>query len=93
MPERSPIVGLSKNELRASYFVGYYFKRHGYRVIPVNPRETEILGEKSFKSLLDVPGPIDIVNVFRTPDALPAIADEAVKSACRKSLVPVYGDQ
>src|SRR6185436_14489378 len=73
------IVGLSKNELRASYFVGYYLKRHGYRVIPVNPRESEILGEKTFKSLLDVPVPIDIVDVFRTPDALPGIATEAVK--------------
>jgi predicted CoA-binding protein len=72
------IVGLSKNELRASYFVGYYLKRHGYRVIPVNPREIEILGEKSFKSLADVPVPLDIVNVFRAPDALPAIAAEAV---------------
>jgi predicted CoA-binding protein len=73
------VVGLSKNELRASYFVGYYLKRHGYHVIPVNPRETEILGEKSLKSLADVPVPIDIVNVFRAPDALPAIAAEAVK--------------
>ena len=73
------VVGLSKNELRASYFVGYYLKRHGYRVIPVNPRESEILGEKSYKSLLDVPGHIDIVNVFRAPDALPAIAAEAVQ--------------
>jgi predicted CoA-binding protein len=73
------IVGLSNNELRASYFVGYYLKRHGYRIVPVNPREAEILGEKSFKSLLDVPGPVDIVNVFRAPDALPAIAAEAVK--------------
>ena len=73
------IVGLSQNELRASHFVGYYLKRHGYRVIPVNPRETEILGEKSFKSLVEVPVPVDIVNVFRAPDALPAIADEAVK--------------
>jgi predicted CoA-binding protein len=73
------IVGLSKNELRASYFVGYYLQRHGYRVIPVNPREAEILGEKSFKSLLDLPGPVDIVNVFRAPDALPAIAAEAAK--------------
>jgi predicted CoA-binding protein len=54
------VVGLSKNELRASYFVGYYLQRHGYRVIPVNPRETVILGEPSFKSLLDVPVPIDI---------------------------------
>jgi predicted CoA-binding protein len=72
------IVGLSNNELRASYFVGYYLKRHGYRVIPVNPRETEILGETSYASLLDVPVPVDVVNVFRAPDALPAIAREAV---------------
>ncbi len=75
------IVGLSRNELRASYFVGYYLKRHGYRVIPVNPREREILGEKSFNSLLDVPVPVDIVNVFRAPDALPAIAADTVKIA------------
>ena len=72
------IVGLSRNPLRASYFVGYYLRRHGYRVIPVNPRETEILGEKSYASLAEVPGHIDVVNVFRAPDALPAIAKEAV---------------
>jgi hypothetical protein len=72
------IVGLSKNELRASYFVGFYLQRHGYRIIPVNPREQEILGEKSCKSLADVPVPVDIVNVFRAPDALPEIAREAV---------------
>jgi predicted CoA-binding protein len=72
------IVGLSKNHLRASYFVGYYLRRHGYRVIPVNPRETEVLGEKSYGSLRDVPVPIDIVNVFRAPDALPEIARDAV---------------
>ena len=72
------IVGLSNNPLRASYFVGYYLKRHGYRVIPVNPRENEILGEKSDPSLLDVPEPVDVVNVFRAPSALPAIARDAV---------------
>jgi predicted CoA-binding protein len=72
------IVGLSKNELRASYFVGFYLRRHGYRIIPVNPREREILGERSFKSLVDVPAPVDIVNVFRAPEALPGIAEEAV---------------
>jgi predicted CoA-binding protein len=72
------IVGLSKNELRASYFVGFYLRRHGYRVIPVNPREPEILGEKSFKNLVDVPIPVDIVNVFRAPETLPGIAEEAV---------------
>ena len=72
------IVGLSRNELRASYFVGYYLRRHGYRVIPVNPRETEILGQTCYPSLLDIPVPVDVVNVFRAPDALPGIAREAV---------------
>jgi uncharacterized protein len=72
------IVGLSNNELRASYFVGYYLKRHGYHVIPVNPREIEILGQSSYPSLRDVPEPIDIVDVFRAPDALPGIARDAV---------------
>ena len=73
------VVGLSKQHLRASYFVGFYLRRHGYHVIPVNPREPEILGEKSYKSLVDVPVHVDIVNVFRAPDAVPAIAEEAVK--------------
>jgi uncharacterized protein len=72
------IVGLSRNELRASYFVGYYLKRHGYRVIPVNPRESNILGETCYDRLQDVPVPVDIVNVFRAPDALPGIARDAV---------------
>ena len=72
------VVGLSNNELRASYFVGYYLKRHGYTVIPVNPRETEILGEKSYPSLGDIPGPVDVVDVFRAPGALPGIARDAV---------------
>jgi uncharacterized protein len=73
------IVGLSNNELRASYFVGYYLQRHGYRVIPVNPRESQILGRGAYPSLLDVPEHIDVVNVFRAPSALPAIAEDAVK--------------
>jgi predicted CoA-binding protein len=72
------IVGLSGNELRASNFVGYYLQRHGYRVIPVNPREPRILGEISYPSLRDVPEHIDVVDVFRAPDALPGIAREAV---------------
>ena len=72
------IVGLSKNPLRASYFVGFYLRRHGYRVIPVNPRESEILGEKSYASLTDIPEHVDIVNVFRAPSALPGIAQEAI---------------
>lgn len=72
------VVGLSGNELRASNFVGYYLKRHGYHVIPVNPREAEILGETSYASLRDIPEPVDLVNVFRAPDALPGIAEDAV---------------
>ena len=72
------IVGLSNNPLRASYFVGFYIKRHGYRVIPVNPREKEILGEKCYPSLRDVPERVDIVDVFRAPDAVPGIAKDAV---------------
>jgi len=73
------IVGLSSNELRPSNMVGYYLKRHGYDVIPVNPREAEILGETCYPSLQDVPVPVDVVDVFRTPDALPGIAREAVE--------------
>jgi predicted CoA-binding protein len=72
------IVGLSSNELRPSFFVGYYLKRHGYRVVPVNPREANILGETCYARLQDVPVPVDIVNVFRAPDALPGIARDAV---------------
>lgn len=72
------IVGLSPNVLRPSNFVGYYLQRHGYTVVPVNPREGEILGQRSYPSLTDVPFHIDVVDVFRAPAAVPAIAREAV---------------
>jgi uncharacterized protein len=72
------IVGLSPNELRASYFVGYYLRRHGFEVIPVNPREESILGVRSYPSLSEVPEHVDVVDVFRAPDAVPGIAIEAV---------------
>ena len=75
------VVGLSANPLRPSHFVGFYLQRHGYRVIPVNPRETEVLGEPSYPSLQEIPRElhIDVVDVFRAPEALPAIAVEAVE--------------
>jgi hypothetical protein len=76
--ETIAIVGLSSNVLRASYFVGAYLQNHGYRIIPVNPRESEILGEKCYESLSDIPVSVDVVNVFRTPVAVPGIAEEAV---------------
>lgn len=77
------IVGLSSNPLRPSNFVGFYLQRHGYRVIPVNPRETEALGERSYASLSDIPFPVDVVDVFRAPQFVPEVADEAVKIGAR----------
>jgi uncharacterized protein len=72
------IVGASSNPDKASYGIMQKLQNSGYKVIPVNPRETEILGERSYPSLLDVPERIDIVDVFRRAEDTPAIADEAV---------------
>lgn len=72
------VVGLSSNPLRPSHFVGFYLQRHGYTVVPVNPREQEVLGAPSYPSLLEVPGPVDVVCVFRAAEAVPEIAREAV---------------
>lgn len=77
------IVGLSSNPLRASHFVGFYLRLHGYRVIAVNPREKEVFGEPAYPTLSDVPVPIDVVDVFRAPAFVPAIADEAIKVGAR----------
>ncbi len=76
--QRIAIVGLSGNELRASNFVGRYLLRNGYDVVPVNPREKLILGRTSYASLADIPDPVDTVDVFRKPDAVPDIARDAV---------------
>ncbi len=73
------VVGASGNPERTSHGMMQRLQRVGYKVIPVNPRETEILGERSYPSLADVPVPIDIVDVFRRSEDTPAIADEAVK--------------
>jgi predicted CoA-binding protein len=75
---RVAIVGLSDNELRASNFVGRYLLMHGYEVIPVNPTAEDILGQACYASLTDIPGPVDTVDVFRKPDAVPDIARDAV---------------
>jgi predicted CoA-binding protein len=73
------IVGLSSNVLRPSNFVGFYLQRHGYRIVPVNPNETEVLGEKAYARLSDVPFHVDVVDVFRASPFVPAIAEEAVR--------------
>ena len=73
------MVGASSNPDKASYGIMKKLQRVGYRVIPVNPHEAEVLGERSYPSLLDVPERVDIVDVFRRPEDTPAIADEAAK--------------
>jgi predicted CoA-binding protein len=73
------VVGLSSNPMRPSNGVSEYMKRAGYRIIPVNPNETEVFGEKSYTSLEDVPEPIDIVDVFRRPEFVPEIVESAIK--------------
>lgn len=77
------IVGLSPNELRPSNYVGFYLQRHGYRIVPVNPKERKILGETSYPSLDAIPFHVDVVDVFRAPEAVPAIAEEAVRIGAR----------
>ena len=72
------IVGLSAEWHRPSNFVGKYAQQHGYRIVPVNPRYAEILGEKSYARLEDIPFPVDMVDVFRKPADVPPIARSAV---------------
>jgi predicted CoA-binding protein len=72
------VVGLSSNRSRASYAVSSYLQRSGYRIIPVNPEETEVLGEKAYARLEDVPEHIDIVDVFRRSEYVPEIVDSAI---------------
>ncbi|HEU5020237.1 MAG TPA: CoA-binding protein [Bryobacteraceae bacterium] len=73
------VVGLSSNRRRPSYGVSEYMQSMGYRIVPVNPRETEVLGQKAFASLDDIPVPVDIVNVFRRSEFVPEIVDAAIR--------------
>ena len=73
------VVGLSDNPLRPSHGVSAYMQAQGYRIIPVNPRIREALGEEAYSSLLDVPHKIDIVNVFRRPEFVDQIVDQAIQ--------------
>ena len=73
------VVGLSSNPMRASHGVAEYLKAAGYRIIPVNPNETEVLGEKAYARLEDVPEPVDIVDVFRKAEEVPGVAESAIR--------------
>lgn len=73
------VVGLSADWYRPSYFAAKYMQEHGYRIIPVNPKYEEILGERCHASLLDIPDKVDMVDVFRRTDDVPPIARQAVE--------------
>ena len=73
------VVGLSCNPLRPSHGVSAYMQSHGYHIIPVNPNIEECLGEKAYRSLLEVPDKIDIVNIFRRPEFVEEVVDQAVR--------------
>ena len=73
------VVGLSNDPMRPSHGVSSYMQQQGYRIIPVNPTISEALGERSYPDLASVPEEIDLVNVFRRPDYVPAIVDEAIR--------------
>ena len=75
---RIAVVGLSSNPGRPSYGVAAYLLEHGYQVIPVNPREDAVLGQTAYDTLLEIPHPVDLVDVFRASDAVPEIARQAV---------------
>ena len=77
------VVGLSSNPEKASNEVGAYLKEQGYRIIPVNPNEEEVLGERSYETVEQIPEQVDVVDVFLPPDKTPEIAEDAVRAGAR----------
>ncbi len=73
------VVGLTDSPMRPSFGVAEYMKAHGYRILPVNPNISEWLGEKAYASLLDIPEKVDIVDVFRRPEAVPEVVEQAIQ--------------
>ena len=77
------VVGLSAQWHRPSFFAAKYLQDHGYRIVPVNPMYDEVLGEKCYKSLRDIPDPVDMVDCFRKSAEIPAIAEDAIAMGAR----------
>ncbi len=77
------VVGLSSDEARDSYSVSKYMQAAGYRIVPVNPAETEVLGEKAHPTVASVPAPVEIVNVFRRPEVVPGVVDDAIAAGAK----------
>jgi predicted CoA-binding protein len=72
-------VGLSSNQQKESYWIVSYLQDQGYRIVPVNPTANEILGEKAYPDLSSIPEPVDVVQIFRKPEDVPPVVDEAIK--------------
>ena len=81
--KRIAVVGLSSNTWRASYGVSRFMQTVGYQITPVNPNETEVLGEKAYATLDEVPGPIEIVNIFRRSEFVPEVVDSAIRRGAK----------
>lgn len=77
------VVGISDKPDRPSHVVARYLQERGYRIVPVNPTLSEVLGEKAYRSLSEVPGKVDLVDVFRKSEDVPPIAEEAVRAGAR----------
>lgn len=77
------VVGISSKRYRPSYGVSEYMQRAGYRIVPVNPHETEVLGEKAWPDLDSVPERVDIVNIFRRSECVPEIVEAAIRIGAR----------
>lgn len=77
------VIGCSSNPMRPSFGVSRFLQRQGYRIIPVNPNETEVLGERAYPSLRDIPIEIDIVNIFRRPARVPEVIDDVLAKGAR----------
>jgi predicted CoA-binding protein len=77
------VVGLSSKPARPSFGVAEYMQRHGYRILPVNPRETEVLGEKAYVSLDAVPEAAEVVVIFRRPEFVPEVVEAAIRKGAR----------
>ena len=81
--KRIAVVGLSSNTWRASYGVSRFMQTVGYTITPVNPHETEVLGQKAYPTLDEVPDPLEIVNIFRRPEYVPEVVDAAIRRGAK----------
>ncbi|OCL83492.1 CoA-binding protein [Arcobacter porcinus] len=84
------IVGLSPNSEKASFKVAQYLQNNGFKIVPIYPKEDEILGEKVYRSLSEIPFSIDMIDIFRKPDAILKVVDEVIKIKDEKNIKSVW---